>query len=137
MLEDLNRVPEGMELTIRTVAMPADTNAAGDIFGGWVMAQMDSAAAVRASERSVGRVVTVAADQIVFRRPVQVGDTLCCYTQIESVGRSSMVIRIEVWARRRLLPEREKVTEAKFTMVAVDKAGKPRPVDPPQEPVLA
>lgn len=137
MQDDLNKAPEGMELTIRTVAMPSDTNAAGDIFGGWVMAQMDSAAAVRSSERSQGRVVTVAADQIIFRRPVQVGDTLSCYTAIESVGRSSMVIRIEVWARRRLLPEREKVTEAKFTMVAVDKDGKPRPVDKPKDTALA
>ncbi|SLN63139.1 putative acyl-CoA thioester hydrolase [Pseudooceanicola marinus] len=124
-----DQTPEGMELTLRTLAMPADTNAAGDIFGGWVMSQMDLAAAIRANERSNGRTVTIAADQIVFKKPVKVGDTLCVYTAVDHVGRTSMVIRIEVWARRAYAAVREHVTEAKFTMVAVDESGKSRPVD--------
>ncbi|MFC3061788.1 acyl-CoA thioesterase [Paenirhodobacter populi] len=121
--------PEGMELTLRTLAMPADTNAAGDIFGGWVMSQMDLAAAIRANERSNGRTVTIAANEIVFKKPVKVGDTLCVYTAVDQIGRTSMVIRIEVWARRCYTALREKVTEARFTMVAVDEDGRPRPVD--------
>lgn len=122
--------PDGMELTLRTLAMPADTNASGDIFGGWVMSQMDLAAAIRANERCNGRTVTVAADEIIFRKPVRVGDTLCVYTAIDHVGRTSMSVRIETWARRAHSTIREKVTEAKFTMVAVDATGKPRAVDP-------
>nr|WP_319246698.1 acyl-CoA thioesterase [uncultured Celeribacter sp.] len=121
--------PNGMELTLRTLAMPADTNAAGDIFGGWVMSQMDLAAAIRANERCNGRTVTIAANEIVFKKPVKVGDTLCVYTEVDQVGRTSMVVRIEVWARRAYSAQREQVTEARFTMVAVDDAGKPRPVD--------
>lgn len=120
--------PEGMELTLRTLAMPADTNAAGDIFGGWVMSQMDLAAAIRANERCNGRTVTIAANEIVFKKPVKVGDTLCVYTAVDHVGRTSMVIRIEVWARRAYTAQREHVTEARFTMVAVDAEGKPREV---------
>ena len=126
-----SRTPPGMELTLRTLAMPADANAAGDIFGGWVMSQMDLAAAVRANERCNGRTVTIAANEIIFKKPVQIGDTLCVYTEVEKVGRTSMVIRIETWARRALTAVREKVTEARFTMVAVDEDGRPRPVDPP------
>ena len=123
--------PEGMELTLRTLAMPADTNAAGDIFGGWVMSQMDLAAAIRANERCNGRTVTIAANEIVFKKPVKVGDTLCVYTAVDQIGRTSMVIRIEVWARRAYTALREKVTEARFTMIAVDAEGRPRPVDLP------
>lgn len=127
--------PEGMELTLRTLAMPADTNAAGDIFGGWVMSQMDLAAAIRANERCNGRTVTIAANEIVFKKPVKVGDTLCVYTAVDHVGRTSMVIRIEVWARRAYTAQREHVTEARFTMVAVDPEGKPREVGPAPETV--
>lgn len=123
--------PQGMELTLRTVAMPADTNAAGDIFGGWVMSQMDLAAAIRSTERCNGRTVTIAANEIVFKKPVAVGDTLCVYTKVDQVGRTSMVIQIEAWARRAFTAVREKVTEARFTMVAVDADGKPRAVDAP------
>ena len=129
-MSDLH-TPEGMELTLRTLAMPADTNAAGDIFGGWVMSQMDLAAAIRANERCNGRTVTIAANEIVFKKPVKVGDTLCVYTAVDQIGRTSMVIRIEVWARRAYTALREKVTEARFTMVAVDAEGKPRAVDLP------
>ncbi|RAN36185.1 acyl-CoA thioesterase [Hyphomonas pacifica] len=123
--------PPGMELTLRTLAMPADANASGDIFGGWVMSQMDLAAAVRANERCNGRTVTVAANEIIFKQPVHVGDTLCVYTEVEKVGRTSIVIRLETWARRALSSQRDKVTEARFTMVAVDSDGRPRPVDGP------
>ena len=120
-----SHTPPGMELTLRTLAMPADANAAGDIFGGWAMSQMDLAAAVRANERCNGRTVTIAANEIIFKKPVQI------YTEVEKVGRTSMVIRIETWARRALTAVREKVTEARFTMVAVDEDGRPRPVNPP------
>jgi acyl-CoA thioesterase YciA len=119
--------PQG-ELTVRTIAMPADTNANGDIFGGWVMAQMDIAGGIAGVERAQGRVVTVAADGMTFIRPVRVGDVLCVYTRISSVGRTSMKIQIEAWARRFRRDVREKVTEATFTFVAIDDEGRPRPV---------
>ena len=119
--------PRG-EPTIRTVAMPADTNANGDIFGGWVMAQMDMAGGIAGVDRARGRVVTVAVDGMTFIKPVKVGDVLCVYTQIESVGRTSMKIAVEAWARRFTTQIRDKVTEARFTFVAIDDEGKPRPV---------
>jgi acyl-CoA thioesterase YciA len=122
--------PRG-ELTIRTVAMPADTNANGDIFGGWVLSQMDQAGGVAGVERAQGRVVTVALDAMTFIRPVKVGDVLCVYTELESVGRSSMKIHVEAWARRFQTHHREKVTDATFTFVAIDENGRPRPVPPP------
>ena len=114
------------ELTTRTLAMPADANPSGDIFGGWVMSQMDIAAGIRASERARGRTVTAAVDAMSFIRPVQVGDILCVYTEIAAIGRSSMKILVEAWAQRREAAERVKVTQALFTFVAVDKGGKSR-----------
>ena len=117
--------PRG-ELTVRTIAMPADTNANGDIFGGWVMSQMDQAGGIAGVERSRGRVVTVAVEAMSFIRPVRVGDVLCVYTDLESTGRTSMRIHIEAWARRFQLSIREKVTDATFTFVAIDDLGKPR-----------
>jgi acyl-CoA thioesterase YciA len=119
--------PKG-ELTVRIIAMPADTNANGDIFGGWVMSRMDQAGGIRAVERAQGRVVTIAVDAMTFIRPVKVGDVLCVYTTVESVGRTSMKIHIEAWAQRFRTQFREKVTMAIFTMVAVDDEGRPRPV---------
>ena len=119
--------PRG-ELTVRTIAMPADTNANGDIFGGWVLSQMDQAGGIAGVERAQGRVVTIAVDAMTFIRPVKVGDVLCVYTQVESVGRTSMKIHIEAWARRFQTREREKVTDATFTFVAIDDQGRPRPV---------
>jgi acyl-CoA thioesterase YciA len=119
--------PQG-ELTVRTIAMPADTNANGDIFGGWVMSQMDQAGGMAGVERSRGRVVTVAVDGMTFLRPMKVGDVLCVYTRVVSVGRTSMKIAIEAWARRFRTQLREKVTEATFTFVAIDDAGRPREV---------
>ena len=123
--------PNG-ELTLRTLAMPGDANAAGDIFGGWVMAQMDLACGIAAAERAKGRVVTAAVKEMEFAMPVKVGDTLCVYSSIEKVGRTSMTLKIEVWAQRYLSDLMEKVTDALFVMVALDETGKPKPV-PPQE----
>ena len=119
--------PRG-ELTVRTMAMPADTNANGDIFGGWVMSQMDQAGGMAGVDRARGRVVTVAVDGMTFIRPVKVGDVLCVYTRIEAIGRTSIRIGIEAWARRFRTQEREKVTEATFTFVAIDDDGRPRAV---------
>ena len=110
--------PQG-DLTLRTLAMPKDVNTNGDIFGGWVLSQMDMAA---------GRVATVAIDAMQFIRPVKVGDVLCIYVSVARVGRTSMGLQIEAWVRRRGQEGREKVTEGLFTFVAIDEAGRPRPV---------
>lgn len=124
---DATTKPTG-ELTLRTLAMPADANAAGDIFGGWVMAQMDLACGIRAAERARGRVVTAAVQEMAFAMPVKIGDTLCVYTEISRVGRTSMTLKVETWAQRYLTHIMEKVTEATFVMVALDADGKPTPV---------
>jgi acyl-CoA thioesterase YciA len=116
------------ELTLRTLAMPADANAAGDIFGGWVMAQMDLSCGIRAAERARGRVVTAAVKEMSFAKPVKIGDTLCVYTHIAHVGRTSIVLKVEAWAQRYLSDLMELVTHADFVMVALDKSGKPTPV---------
>ena len=116
------------ELTLRTLAMPADANAAGDIFGGWVMAQMDLACGIRAAERAKGRVVTAAVKEMSFAKPMKVGDTLCIYIDITKVGRTSMTLRVEAWAQRYLSDLMERVTHADFIMVALDGAGKPTPI---------
>lgn len=117
------------ELTLRTLAMPADTNVSGDIFGGWVLSQMDIAAGIIAGGRAQGRVATVAVDAMKFIRPVHVGDVLCVYGDVQRVGRSSIAIGIEAWVKRDRIGLREKVTEAVFTFVAIDDAGQPRAVD--------
>ena len=111
-------------LTIRTLAMPADTNPAGDIFGGWVMSQMDIAGAIAAVERAGGRVATVAVDSMSFIAPVKVGDILCVYTSIERVGSTSITVAIEAWARRERHRGRDKVTSGRFVYVALDESGK-------------
>jgi acyl-CoA thioesterase YciA len=116
------------ELTLRTLAMPADANAAGDIFGGWVMAQMDLACGIRAAERAKGRVVTAAVKEMSFAKPMKVGDTLAIYIQIAHVGRTSMVLKVEAWAQRYLSDLMERVTHADIVMVALDENGKPKPV---------
>ena len=121
--------PRG-ELTIRLIAMPADTNANGDIFGGWVLSQMDAAGGIASVERTQGRVVTVALEAMTFIRPVKVGDVLCVYTQVERIGRTSLKIHVEAWARRFMTHSREKVTDATFTFVAIDENGRPRPIPP-------
>ena len=119
--------PRG-ELSLRTLAMPRDANPNGDIFGGWVLSQMDIAAGMTASQRARGRVATVAIDAMTFKLPVYVGDILCVYTDIERIGTSSMAIHVEAWVLRDRMGERLKVTEGKFTFVAIDDERKPRPV---------
>ena len=114
---------------IRVVAMPADANAYGDIFGGWLLSLMDNAAGLTAARRAKGRAVTVAMDGMVFHQPVKVGDEVSVYAEIERVGRTSMTIAVEAWRRERHREEQIRVTEAKFTFVAIDDAGKPRAVD--------
>jgi acyl-CoA thioesterase YciA len=119
--------PRG-NLTVRINAMPADTNANGDIFGGWVMSRMDAAGGIAGVDRAQGRVVTVAVDAMTFIRPVKIGDVLSVYTEVEAVGRTSMKIHVEAWARRFHTSIHEKVTDATFTFVAIDEEGRPRPV---------
>ena len=117
-------------LTVRISAMPADTNANGDIFGGWVLSRMDQAGGIAAIERAHGRVVTIAVDAMKFIRPVKVGDVLEVYTHVDSIGRTSMKIHVEAWARRFQTRHHEKVTDAHFTFVAIDDTGRPRPIPP-------
>ncbi len=120
--------PKG-QLLLRTLAMPADTNANGDIFGGWIMSQLDLAGAILAKEISHGRVVTVSVQEIVFKTPVSVGDVVCCYGECSRIGRTSMSVKLEVWVKPVAIDgvgERRKVCEATFNYVAIDSAGKPR-----------
>ena len=124
--------PQG-SLLLRTMAMPADTNANGDIFGGWIMSQMDLGGAILAKEVAKGRTVTVAVDGMKFLRPVKIGDVVCCYGQVVRIGTTSITLSLEVWVKP-VLSETEnadtrfKVTEANFTFVAVNEHGKKRPV---------
>jgi len=123
-----DREPRGV-LVLRTLAMPRDTNPWGDIFGGWILSQMDVAAGLMAGEVAQGRSATVTVDGVVFHRPVVVGHTVCIYAELLRVGRSSMDIRLEVWTRdlvHRWEPERDFVAEAVFRYVAVDAEGAPR-----------
>jgi acyl-CoA thioesterase YciA len=119
--------PKG-ELSLRTVAMPADTNPAGDIFGGWIMSLMDLAAGVAAGTRAKGRVATAAVSNLSFIQPVKVGDVVCVYTEIVRTGRTSVTLDVETWVLRRGQGQRTRVTAAEFVLVAVDKSGKPRPL---------
>ena len=117
-----------VRLTTRTMAMPSDTNPAGDIFGGWVLSQMDIAAGICAGQRAQNRVVTVALEGMSFIRPVRVGDILGVYTGIESIGNTSVLVHVEAWVRRQRIGDREKVTEGSFKFVAIDDDGQPTPV---------
>ncbi|MGE0415354.1 MAG: acyl-CoA thioesterase [Acetobacteraceae bacterium] len=126
-MKDTATEPRG-ELSLRTVAMPADTNPAGDIFGGWIMSLMDLAAGTAAAARARGRAATVAVSHLTFLQPVKVGDVVCVYTDITRVGTSSIAIAVEAWAMPRAMGDRHKVTAAEFVMVAVDEHGTPRPV---------
>lgn len=119
--------PQGT-LTLRTLAMPGDANAAGDIFGGWVMAQMDLACGIRAAEHAGGRVVTAAVNEMVFEKPMHIGDTLCVYIDIEKIGRTSMTLLVQAWAQRYLKSRREKLIVGRFVMVALDGDGNPTPI---------
>ncbi|MDP8078780.1 acyl-CoA thioester hydrolase YciA [Phocoenobacter skyensis] len=131
------REPEG-KLILRTLAMPSDTNANGDIFGGWIMSQMDMGGAILAKEIAKGRVVTVSVDSMHFLRPVSVGDVVCCYGKCTRIGRSSLQVKVEIFIKRVYdgIRERECVTEAEFTFVAVGKDGKSRPIPREDNPEL-
>lgn len=124
-----DRTPPAIEPSIRVSTMPADANAYGDIFGGWLVGQMDLAAGLVAARRAKGRAVTVAMDGMQFHAPVAVGDEVSVYAQIVKIGRSSMLIEVEAWRRCRHGEERELVTQANFTFVAVGEDRKPRPVE--------
>lgn len=113
---------------LRTIAMPADTNANGDIFGGWLLSQMDLAGSVIAHKTAGTRVATIAIDGMSFKQPVSVGDEVSCYAKVEKIGRTSITIHVESWARPRLAAKAHKVTEGKFTYVAIDENRKPVPV---------
>ena len=132
-----DRNPNG-KLLLRTLAMPSDTNANGDIFGGWIMSQMDLGGAILAKELAKGRVVTVTVDKMVFHMPISVGDVVCCYGTLVKVGRSSLQVKVEVFIKQVYEGSRERfrVTEALFTYVAVDKAGKSRAIPRENNPEL-
>jgi acyl-CoA thioesterase YciA len=116
------------EPAVRTLAMPADTNPSGDIFGGWVLAQMDLAAGIVAAQRAQGRVATAALDGMSFHKPVYVGDLVSCYAKVVRVGRSSMTVQVDTFVLRRRTGDEVKVTEGRFTLVAIDDQGRPRPL---------
>jgi acyl-CoA thioesterase YciA len=119
---------EVRDAVIRTIAMPSDTNPACDIFGGWLMSQMDLGAGNAAARRARGRCVTVAVDGMAFHSPVQVGDEVSVYAGLISTGRTSMKFQVEAWRRSRDGDEQIKVTEAIFTFVAIDSGSRPRPL---------
>ncbi|MHC8494338.1 acyl-CoA thioesterase [Thalassospira sp. SM2505] len=122
--------------SVRAVAMPSDTNPSGDIFGGWLMSQMDLAAGTAAARRAKGRTATVFVDTMSFLRPVHVGDEVSFFTEIIHTGRTSLRINVEAWRQTRFAETSDKVTEGVFTFVALDDEGRPRPIDPdPQDPV--
>jgi acyl-CoA thioesterase YciA len=122
-------LPDGAELVMRVMPLPADTNGNGDIFGGWLMAQVDLAGAVLPVRIARGRIATVAVNQFLFKQPVSVGDLLSFYARIERIGKTSITVHVEVLAERNPAdPQVVKVTEANLTYVAIDRDGKPRPV---------
>jgi acyl-CoA thioesterase YciA len=129
---DPPKAPPQIEPALRAIAMPADTNTHGDIFGGWLLSQMDLAGTTVATRRSKGRTVTVAITGMSFHRPVFVGDEVSCYAELLKVGHTSLTVNIQSWVRRGVGTEQIAVTEGLFTYVAVDANGKPRPV--PAEP---
>jgi acyl-CoA thioesterase YciA len=117
-------------LSIRTLCVPADTNQHGDIFGGWLLGEMDVAGGIFAHTLSKGRTVTVAVDAMTFKRPVRVGDVICAYADLIRVGTTSIAVHVEAWAIPRNETKQQLVTEGNFTYVAVDEAGRPRKVPP-------
>lgn len=127
--DTISRLPQDKELVLRVIPMPADVNANGDIFGGWVMAQVDLAGSVLPARVVRGRMATVAVNEFIFKQPVRVGDLLSFYGSIERIGRTSITVLVEVYAERGP-GKREvvKVTEAKLTYVAIDADGRPRPI---------
>ena len=126
--------PQDIQPSIRTLAMPADTNPNGDIFGGWLMSQMDVAGGTYAYHRAGGRVATVAVDAMSFHLPVYVGDEVSCYCRTHRIGTTSIAVEVETWVRRHRGGAIEKVTEGIFTFVAIDDQGRPRSVPELPEP---
>ena len=124
---DSTPLPQG-DLALQTVAMPKDTNASGDIFGGWLLSQMDIAGGIAAAEIAAGRVATVAIDGMAFLTPVHVGAVVTCYTDVLEVGRTSVRIMVEVWINSKHDGEPIKVTEGEFVFVAIDQNGRTRAV---------
>ncbi len=123
----LKSLPADMELVLKVIPMPADTNSNGDIFGGWVMAQVDLAGSVLPARYTQGRMATVAVNEFIFKQPVKVGDILSFYAAVTRVGRTSITVKVEVFAERiRQQGEYVKVTEAALTYVAIDDEGRPR-----------
>jgi acyl-CoA thioesterase YciA len=122
-------LPEGRELVLKVIPMPADTNGNGDIFGGWVMAQVDLAGAVLPARYVQGRFATVAVNQFIFKQPVRVGDILSFFAHVTRIGNTSITVQVEVFAERfRAQGQYVKVTEASLTYVAIDDEGRPRPI---------
>ena len=121
------KTPQG-ELTIQTLAMPMDTNANGDIFGGWIVSQMDLAVGILSKKISKGRIVTVAINSMVFMKPVHVGDVVSCYAKLIKVGNTSLTVNVEVWTMPTDQHEQYQVTEGIFVSVAIDEHGQPRQV---------
>jgi acyl-CoA thioesterase YciA len=127
-MADNHQEPQG-DMLLRTLAMPADTNPNGDIFGGWIMSQMDIAGGILAKEVTKGRVVTIAVDGMKFIKPVRVGDVVCCYGRIDHIGNTSIALKLEVWIKsvlRNGADQRHKVTEGRFVYVAIDENLKKR-----------
>ena len=128
-LQEKVALPTDQELVLKVIPMPADCNANGDIFGGWVMAQVDLAGSVIPARYTGGRMATVAVNQFIFKQPVRVGDILSFFSTLSRIGRTSVTVKVEVFAERfQLQGQYIKVTEANLTYVAVDDQGKPRPV---------
>jgi acyl-CoA thioesterase YciA len=125
----LKSLPDDMELVLKVIPMPADVNANGDIFGGWVMAQCDLAGSVIPARYAKGRMATVAVNEFVFKQPVRLGDILSFYSKLVRIGRTSITVTVEVFAERfKAQGEYIKVTQATFTYVAIDENGRPRPI---------
>ncbi len=122
--------PPGGEPALRVFAMPKDANANGDVFGGWVMSQMDLAGAVPAVERAGGRIATVAVNAMRFHQPIAVGDLVTCYAGVEATGTTSISVKVETWAKRRGTATQVKVTEGTFVYVAIDEMGVKRALPP-------
>ena len=130
MMSTIDQVPEPSgTLALQTVPMPKDTNAAGDIFGGWLVSQMDIAGGIAAAKVANGRVATVAIDRMSFMIPVKVGSVISCYTEILNIGRSSIEVQVEVWMENLHTNSTQKVTEGIFVFVALDDYGKTRVVE--------
>lgn len=124
----MTQKPQG-ELTTRMLAMPSDTNPAGDIFGGWIMSQMDIAGNLVSKRIAKGRTVTVAVDSMTFHLPVFVGDAVCFYTEVKRIGRTSITVYVEAWVTRQYEIDMIRVTEGNFTFVAVDDSRKPKIIE--------